>query len=70
MQSLNISGLKDDKLQVLDNKIGEMKQVSIFNINSMLTTPRRYPHRFWSSMKVQMCLPIGTTIATISIIAL
>ena len=70
MQSLNISSLMDDKLQVLANKILEMKHVSIFNINSTLTKLRTYPHSFWSSMTVKMFLTIGTTIAAISMIAL
>ena len=42
MQSLNISSLTEGKLQVLTNKILEMKHVSIFNINSMLTKLRTY----------------------------
>ena len=36
MQSLNISCLMDNKLQVVANKIQEMKHVSIFNVNSTL----------------------------------
>ena len=53
MQSLNISSLTDNKLQVLANKIPEMKHVLIFSINSMLTKCRTYPHSFWSLMKVK-----------------
>ena len=69
MQSLNISSLTDEKLQILANKIPEMKHISIFNINSMLTKLRTYPYSFWSLMKVKMFLTKAPK-AAISIIAL
>ena len=69
-QSLNISSLFDNKLQILDNKIPKMKHVSIFNINSMLIKVMTYSHSFWSLMKVKMFLTIVTPIAAISIISL
>ena len=47
MQSLNISSLTDNKLQDLANNILYMKHVSIFNINSVLTKMRTYPHSFF-----------------------
>ena len=46
MLSLNISSIVDDKFQVLANKILEMKHVLIFDINTMLTKLRTYPHSF------------------------
>ena len=45
MQYLNISSLSDVKLQILSNKILEMKHVLLFIINSMLTK-LSYPHSF------------------------
>ena len=69
-KSLNISSLIDDKLQFLANKILEMKHVSSFNINSVLTKLRTYPHSLWSSIHVKTFLNIGTPIAAVSIIAL
>ena len=70
MQSLNISSLTDNKLHILANKFLEIKHVSLFDINSVLTKLRTYPHIFWSPMKVKMFSTIGTPAAAISIIAL
>ena len=47
-----------------------MKHASFFNINSMLTKHRTYPHSLWTSMKVKMFLTIDTPITAISIIAM
>ena len=70
MQSLNITSLTDNGLQILANKILGMKHISIFNINSMLTKCTTSLYSFWSPMKVKTFLTIGTPIAAISIIAL
>ena len=70
MQSLNISSLTDNGLQFSANKIPEMKNISIFNINSMLAKLRIYPHSFWFPMKVKTFLTMGSPIVAISIIAL
>ena len=70
MQSLNILNFTDDGLEVLANKILEMKHVSIFSINSTLTKLRTFPLNFWSPMKVKIFCTIGTPIAVISIISL
>ena len=69
MQSLNISSLKDNGLQVLANKIPEMKHVSIFSINSMLMKLSTFMHNFWSPMKV-IFSTIGTPVTVVSIISL
>ena len=37
MQSLNLTGLMDNKLQDLVHKIQEMQQTSIYSISSTLT---------------------------------
>ena len=59
-----------DKLQNIDTKILEMKHVSIFSINSMLTKLRTYPHCLCSLMKVKTFLTIGTSVTAVSVIAL
>ena len=46
MQSLNISSLIDERLQILADKIQEMKHISIFKVNNTLTKLRIYPHSF------------------------
>ena len=69
MQSLNLSSLMNDKLQNVAPKISEMKQMSIFSINSTFTKLRTYPNNFWSSIKVEMFSIIGTS-ASPGIIAL
>ena len=67
MQPLNVSSLTDDRLEVLANKILEMKHVLIFSINNILSKLRTYPHNFWYHMKVKILLTIGTPVAVISI---
>ena len=67
MQSLNISTLMDDKLQVFNNKILEMKHALIFNINSILT---KCPHSLLVLDESENILTLGTPVAEISIIAL
>ena len=44
MQSLDISSHTDDGLQILANKIPEMKHISNFDINSMLTKLKGHTH--------------------------
>ena len=51
MQSLNLTSLIDNKLQDLAHKILEMKQMSIYSINSTLTKLTAYQYNFWSSVK-------------------
>ena len=70
MQSLNISSLTDNRLDVLSIKIPEMKHMSIFSINNTLTKLRTDPHNFWSHLKVKIFLTIGIPVAVISIIML
>ena len=70
MQSLNISSLIDNGLEALANTIPEMKHVSIFSVNSMLTKLRTYPHNFWPPLKVKAVSTMGTPVAVISIIIL
>ena len=70
MQSLNISSLRDDKLQDVAYKIALRKHVSIFSINNTLTKCRTYPHNFWSSMKVKIFFTIDTLVSAVSVTGL
>ena len=70
MQSLDISGLHYDNLKILAHKIPEIKHMSVFSINSILTRIRSLPPTFWSSIEVELFSTIGTPITTIIILVL
>ena len=54
MQSLDISSLTDDNVKILAHKIPEIKHMSVFSINNILTRIKSLPPTFWSSMEVKL----------------
>ena len=57
-------------MQDLAHKIPEMKQMSIYSINSTLTKLRACPNNFWSSEKVKTFSTMGILVSTLGMIAL
>ena len=70
IQSLNVSSITDGRLQALVNEIPEIKQVSIFSINSMITKLRSLPPNFWLHTKVKLFSPLGIPMTVILILIL
>ena len=70
MQTLNLTSLTDDKLQHLAQKIPEMKQISIYSMNSTSTNLTAYTNNFWSSVKVKTFSAMGTLVSAFSLIVL
>ena len=74
MQAQNISNFHDHNLWAIATKIPEMKDSSIFTINSTLTQLRSFPTKHWSAniLKIvpTILIPLTIVMVLISIITI